>query len=523
MLVLLKRYIGWILLLLLLLGGSGTSILWLWKENQRQKEEQKKLTRQLSQATEAQKEAIITRRISTQLEEIAYQQKEISDKQKQEAIHQTEIAELMRAHAELEREKALSAQQAALEAYDQMEKQKKLAETHREEAIAIQKDADTLAYRAVGRSLGSLASTQYTTGNKEKAAVLSYSAWRITSQYKGDVYQPVIFNALSQTCQLSKHLGNHKGAIRDMVPFPDKQGKYLLTASQYGELFLWEEDKNNKIQQKTIFSNPAFDFRKVVINNGNIYALSYTGTLLHIDKNKKQEEIPLDLTAPAGMLLNNNKLYIATKEGEIQVADSGKWNFQSFYIHPCPITFFDMTADGMILGDNNGGIYLLDNQGKTSLVWNKEKQAVTCVLSNLREGIQAIGYKSGLILYRKSPQETVFKELIGHISPVTRIKHLNNKLLSSSYDGSVRLWNNIYGENKIESAIVYQFSEWIHAFTIDRDGKHIFIGDERGNLSTVSISPKQMAKHIKETLISNLTQEELEYYLNEVSEYEMDK
>ena len=518
MLAFLRRHTGWILFLSLLLGGALTSILWLWKENLRQKEEQKMLTEQLRQATEAQKEAIITRRISKQLEEITYQQKEISDKQKQEAIHQTEIADLMRAHAELEREKALSAQQAALEAYDQMEEQKKLAEVRREEAIKAQLKADTLAFLALGRSLGSQASTQYTAGNKDLAALLSYSAWKFTSQYNGDVYQPAIFNALSQTSQLSRHWGNHKGAIRDIVPFSDQQSEYLLTVSQYGELFLWKGN-NNKIQQKIIFSSPAFDFRKVIVHKENIYALSYTGTLLHINKNKKQEEIPLNLDAPIGMLFNSNKVYIASKKGEIQVANPGKWNFQSIYTHPYPITFFDITEDGMILGDKRGGVYLLNEQGKISLVWDKVEQAVTYVLSSQQEGVQAIGYKNGLILYRNS-EENNFKELIGHISPVTRIKYINNKLLSSSYDGSVRLWNKINDEDNVESAIVYQPSEWIHVFTIARDGKRIFVGDEKGNLSTVSISPKQMAEHIKEVLKRNFTREEWLYYIGELNEYE---
>lgn len=515
----LKRHTGWILFLSLLLGGALTSILWLWKENLHQKEEQKMLAEQLRQATEAQKEAIITRRISKQLEEIAYQQKEISDKQKQEAIHQTEIADLMRAHAELEREKALSAQQAALDAYDQMEEQKKLAEVRREEAIKAQLKADTLAFLALGRSLGSQASTQYATGNKDLAALLSYSAWKFTSQYNGDVYQPAIFNTLSQTSQLSSHWGNHKGAIRDIVPFSDQQGEYLLTASQYGELFLWKANRNNEIQQEIIFSNPAFDFRKVVVYKENIYALSYRGTLLHIDKNKKQEEIPLNLTAPIGMLFNNNKVYIASKKGDIQVTKPGRWNFQSIYTHPHPITFFDITEDGMILGDNRGGVYLLNEQGKISLIWNKVEQTVTYVLSNRQEGVQAIGYKNGLILYR-NPKENNFKELIGHISSITRIKYINNKLLSSSYDGSVRLWNKINDKDKVESAIVYQPSEWIHVFTIARDSKRIFVGDEKGNLSTVSISPKQMAEHIKEALKRNFTREEWLYYIGELNEYE---
>ena len=46
------------------------------------------LEKKLKEAQEISKEAIVTRRVSAQLEEIAYQQKDISDQQRQEALNQ---------------------------------------------------------------------------------------------------------------------------------------------------------------------------------------------------------------------------------------------------------------------------------------------------------------------------------------------------------------------------------------------------------------------------------------------------
>ena len=103
-------------LFLFILGGTSWFVYNLWRENQQQKATEEQLIKQLQEAKEAKNEATITRRISSQLEEIAYQQKEISDIQKQKAEQQTRIADQMRINAEFEKERAVAAQQTALEA-----------------------------------------------------------------------------------------------------------------------------------------------------------------------------------------------------------------------------------------------------------------------------------------------------------------------------------------------------------------------------------------------------------------------
>ena len=77
-----QRYIwGITLLLLCLVGVSGYFVMRYQEKAQAQALEKEQLVAQLREANEAQKAAVITRRVSSQLEEIAYQQKEISDAQ----------------------------------------------------------------------------------------------------------------------------------------------------------------------------------------------------------------------------------------------------------------------------------------------------------------------------------------------------------------------------------------------------------------------------------------------------------
>ena len=514
-----KRSISLAAFLLLIVGG-GAGMATLWWENQANRREREALTEQLRQATEAQKEATITRRVSTQLEEIAYQQKEISDIQRQEAVNQKQIADQMREHAELERERALLAQQAAVESYNQMEEQKRIAELRREEAVEARMKADTLARLALGRSLGAQASTQYALGNEDLASLLSYSAWKFTSENKGDVYQPAIFDALSQTSDLSQRWGLHKGAIRDIMPYYRGQEALLLSASQYGELFLWKTSGNDLIRECVWIDDPKYDFRKIELDktSGRLFVLSFTGQVISIDGEGNLSEIPLPGDACVGMGVIRGDLFVASKKGDIWKAQVNKWNFTLVYHHPHTITACEISDKGLIVGDDQGSVYRIDERGQATVLADRVKQPVTCVYSDAHSGILMIGYKSGLVVL-DDVRDGVSSELSGHISPITAIRFLGGRLFTSSYDGTVRLWN-INNENKTASSIVYRPSEWIHTFIINPDGERIFTGDEKGNLSSVSISPDYMASEIRSRLTRNFTREEWDYYIGEVSAYE---
>ena len=519
MLVFMKRNIAIIFLFMIILG-CGIFIFRSYKEKQAYHHEQSSLVAQLRQATEIQKEAIITRRISTQLEEIAYQQKEISDVQRQEAVNQTMIADQMRNHAEEEREKALSAQQAALEAFNQMEEQKKIAEIRREEAIRAQMKADTLASIALGRSLGSQASTQYIAGNRELALLLSYSAWKFTSGNNGDVYQPAIFDALLQTGDLSKSMGLHKGAIRDLCLSADERGDFLLSAGQFGELILWRINDDDLVVENILVNNPVYDFRRVVADTKNkrFIALSYTNKLIIVDSDKKIQEILLPSKDVIGMEMVDDEIFIVFGKGDIYTCAPDKWDFSLFYKHTDNITAFSATNEKCVIGDNKGGVFYLDAGGNALLLSNRMGHQVACAQALPQTVLYATGYKNGLVVI-SDKQANTSKELIGHISPVTEIRYANGKLFTSSYDGTVRLWN-IANESNIVSSIVYQPQEWIHTFVIDKDGKRIFAGDEKGILSMIPIFPEQMAEQIRKRLVRNFTHEEWQYYIGELSNYE---
>ncbi len=120
------------------------------------------LESQLTLLREQEQRSAVDRRVSKQMEEIAYGQQMLSEERSQEAIRQSEIAQEMTLLSEAERQKAIQAQgiaeqsaTEALEAYQMAERQRTEAERQRGQAEHAKLVADTLNYISLGRTLGS--------------------------------------------------------------------------------------------------------------------------------------------------------------------------------------------------------------------------------------------------------------------------------------------------------------------------------------------------------------------------------
>ena len=237
---------------------------------------------QLDEYKEKEGKSYVVERISKQMEDIAYQQKDISEKQREEAVFQMGVAEQMRIRAEEEQKKAEEFSRNAVEARNMAESQRELAVQQQLRAEYARNVADTLSNVALGRALALLSNVQYRAGNKDVAALLAYASWKYTSEYKGNVYQPVIFNALGQTSESFVSRNLHKGGVTKIVQSSDGKNSYV-SVSNYGEVNRWRYDEGF-VGNEVLFSNPEYSFRDVYWDENNVvYALSYDGRMLVIN------------------------------------------------------------------------------------------------------------------------------------------------------------------------------------------------------------------------------------------------
>ncbi|WP_455664921.1 hypothetical protein [Phocaeicola sp.] len=469
----------------------------------------------LKEAKQREAKAVVVRHVSKQMEEIAYQQKEISDKQRKEAELQASENFRMKLRVEEEWKKAVTAQQEALAAYRLADKQKALAEERQYQAEYAKRVADTLTYLTLGRSLGSLSITQYKTGNYELAALLAYSAWNFVRRYNGDVFLPSVFNSLSFSAGKSFMWQKHKGGLTSIVfPLETKRKDMFYTVSKYGEVLLWQKNDHGTYYTKVLLSEQQFDFRTACMDStGVLYALSFDGSLLKFS-NDRYQVLPLKGKNYTQMILwNKNVFLFSMTEGLILVGRD-----KPIYSSP-DITCVGRTDTCLFIGKKNGDIIRLSFPEEVEMrVGNYYHSSVTAFGYCHKSGQFAIGYEDGTILLF-DVQGNVYQKLVGHRSAVASIRLYRNKLYSCSRDRTLRLWN--LSMDRLESVVILESSSWLHSFEIDYEKEILLAGDENGILYQLSVSPDSMAVNIQKKLHRNFTHDEWTHYVGNQIPFEI--
>lgn len=494
----------------------GTTIVGLMGWNSSNKEVDD-LKVQLSELQRQEKRSAVLQSVSKQMEEIAYEQKKISDEQREEAVEQTKVANEMRQRSEEERHNAVIAQQKALEsermaldAYDLAESQRLVAEENR-------RTAESLSYLALGRSLASLAITQFRAGNEEIGDLLSYASYLYTERYHGDLHYPIVYQALTLSSKSQNEWSRHYGVVPNLAFMP-KSDKQLVSVSTYGEVF-FHELNGNQLKTTTLFKDKNYDFRDVYIHpaNDGIYAISRNGYLfIKVGKNVKMLELPM-LDKPFKLQLCHDQRYllligenciaeldlttntiVGSKDLDFKVVLTARKNH-------CPILF-----------DNKGYMHIVMSLQEIDTQKIPVKGEVTAFATSNSSGFQAYGMKDGTIyLFDKKGN---VRRLLGQRSRISKLKIDNDRVFSSSYDGTINLW--IANSEKTEPITLVTNNAWVIYFNFDRSKNYLWFGDQNGNLSETLISIPMMVQRIKSKLKRDFTQNEWNYYIGEKVPYE---
>ena len=137
------------------------------------------------------KDAAVTKRVSQQMEAIAYEQMNVSNMQRDRAEEQSRLAEANAARAEeqsrLAQANAERAQQQSLlaEKNEQIARMAaKEAEAQRDAANYSKSISDTLSFRTLSRSLGTTSISQNEISNRELSQILAYASWYFVDKYR---------------------------------------------------------------------------------------------------------------------------------------------------------------------------------------------------------------------------------------------------------------------------------------------------------------------------------------------------
>ena len=491
----------------------AATALYLYHNNQQLRAEINGLKEQVGRYEQMDGNSFVVERISKQMEDIAYQQMDISDKRREEALYQMNIADQMRSKAENEQQKAQAAALKEVEARGMAEQQRELAVAQQRQAEYAKNVADTLSYRALGRSLASLSSTQHLAGNRDVAALLAYAAWKFTSDYRGNINIPVIFQALSQNSQSFSSKDIHRGGVSRIVPLDKGADNTLgqdVSVSRYGEITQWNYNGGRWAKQ-LLFNNPLCSFRDVCTDNeGTIYALDYNGVLQTVSNQQVAPAITLPEKEGWQRIvpIDNQRLLLASAQTIYLFDTHLRQITQSIHLSQ-KITALGKRSGNIWVFGNKGGAWSIEKDGSLKEMPWQVKGCVTAFVWSDKRNSGAAGTANGDIHLVDSKGRSLQK-LIGHRSAITDLCFNNDFLFSASYDRQVNLWDP-HAANS-EAVTLRNMGGWVYCLS-NADNNYIYAGDETGTIARFMVSPDGMAHLIHSNLKRDFTREEWNYYI----------
>jgi len=479
---------------------------------------QKHITELESQLTilrQQEQRSAVDRRVSKQMEEIAYGQQALSEERSHEAIRQSEIAQRMTLLSEAERKKAIEAQgiaeksaTEAMNAYQMAERQRSEADRQRQQAEYAKLVADTLNYISLGRTLGSQSYSIYQAGDTELGNMLAYASYLYTNDYGGDLYAPAVFQALTQSAGSRRSWSIHNGSISciDMLP---NSGK-LLSVSTYGEVFA-HTMKGDRLITDRLLNDRQYCFRDVFASkNGRCYAISNTGHLVIIDGNRTQVMPVENVDKPFCLEnMNDSRQLLIVGENSAALLDVATDRILGTRRLPFRIVYSGRHDNKPLLFDNRGGMHLVNSLNDMRDEKVGVAGQVTAFASSKNEHLVAYGMDDGTIWLTDGSGRK--RKFVGHLSQVTKMKFDGKRLYSSSYDGKLLFW--MTGEEQVKPITLFQSGSWLTDFIFGTDKNYIWTGEQNGTVTEYLISLPKIAQRLRQNVKRNFSREEWNYYV----------
>lgn len=473
------------------------------------------LESELSVLREKELRSAVDRRVSKQMEQIAYGQQTLSEERSLEAIRQSEIAKEMTLLSEAERQKAIEAQgiaetsaAEAMAAYQMAESQRSEADRQRQQAEHAKLVADTLNYISLGRTLGSQSYSNYQTGDTELGNLLAYASYLFTKDYGGDLYNPSVFRALTQSADSRRSWSRHDGSISRVYIMP--KDNRLITVSTYGEIFTHKIQSGRLVTDRLI-SDKQYCFRDVfAAKNGKGYAISNTGHLVIIEGNRTQVMPIENVDKPFNLQsMNDEKQLLIIGENNVALLDVATDRILGTRRLPYRIVYSGRRDHKPLLFDNNGGMHLVNSLNDMTNEKTGVVGQVTAFASSNNQHLAAYGMYDGTIWFVDSSGK--MRKLVGHLSQITKLKLDGKRLYSSSYDGKMLFW--MTGNQQINPITLFQSSSWLTDFIFSKDKNYIWTGEQNGTITEYLISLPMIAQRLRQNVKRNFTKEEWNYYM----------
>ena len=504
-----------------LLMGTVAAGLWMQRDGQ---ERIKALESELSVLRKQEEQSLVDRRVSQQLEKIAYGQEERAEERSREAIRQSEIAQEMTLRSEAERKRALQAQAAAEVSAEEARRSYQLAEHQRMAAEEAKLVADSLNYISLGRSLGSQSYAVYRGGDKDLGTLLAYASYYYTYHYGGNLYSSSVYQALTQAAVGLRSWNTHSSRISgiDISPVDGS----LWSVSTYGEMQV-HKVQGGYLKTISLINDKNYCFRDVyAARNGKGYAVSHTGHLVVVGgtRNEEGERVRVvyleNVVKPFNLqAMNEGRQLLIIGENSMALFDMATEKVVSTRRLDFKVTCTGLMDNRPLLFDSRGRMHQvnsIDNM-KTSKV--PVSGQVTAFVNNAAGQLKAYGMDDGTIWLVYDSGK--LRKLAGHQSKVTKLLFFDEghgkQLYSSSYDGKLFFW--MTSDMQIRPITLFQADSWLTDFAFSRDKNYIWTSEYSGSVNEHLISLPMIAQYIRQKVKRDFTPEEWNYYVGKEIPY----
>ncbi|MEM7367457.1 MAG: AAA family ATPase [Bacteroidota bacterium] len=467
--------------------------------------------------------------------------REEAEKSAQDAIEQRKIAEAKEREArESEarvrlRETQLKSANDSLETARQNATQKtRIAEQAKIVADSAKKAAESRLYLSAAKALA----TKSLVADDSIKIILTSQACLFNDSLDGPEYDPDLYQAMYQS--LKSRVGknyqilpadptspSHQDAIR-AIAFLDN--RFLITAGAEGKLLRWDWDYNAQSESyatlkngipRGIAINPAGEILLISTEEAaakQLASIKQPGSLKRfgLHAGKTFDVVPLKDGKGFVSVGEDRRLMWSDAAGSSRQLDSLSTKINALAAHPNGNWLVGAGEDGDLV---KWEIHANYQKTTTNIAILNEGVPLESVAFSQDGKILVLGDAQGKIIGLDWATERILAQLKGHKSRVTDLAFRpdNRQLASSSWDGSVRLWN----LDRINDLpiILDDHEDWVMSIAYSLDGSMILAGLRNGQLKYWFTKPDHMREALFDQLDRSMTPTEWKQYVGEEIPY----
>lgn len=494
-------------------------------------------------ANEREKEANEQRTIAEASSLEAERQRREAEKRKEEALFQQQLAEEQKQLAEFSAKEAVRQKELALQKQIEANEQRSIALESSKEALAQKENAEVAKEEAYRLRMLSISQSMAVKSlqieeDRDQKALFAYHAYKFNKDYEGSQFDNDIYNGLYYSLkqfpqEKFRFEGGHEDAVEHIVF--DSEKNIFFSAGSDGNLLKWRLD--DRTEAPTVLRR--------VKGGIDALAMSYNGCCLAYSKKNGDVELINMQIGSKGVekfkghkqevksirfLRNENYMITASEDSTIRAWDymSGK----GWVLAKCP----GKVKDVVVSDDHKLIAAIVQNAG--IVIWQTENLKEDIALSEMKvfdadmfTSIQSVvfdrsgnylisGDKQGtVIVWDARKQKQLFK-LRGHKARISDLEFNEDGtiLASSSFDGTVRLWQTI--DFTKEPIVLKDHESWVLSIAFSPDGRSLVTGCSDSRIKEWYVNTSSMADLLYSRLTRNMKQNEWDRYIGEDINYE---